>query len=134
MNKIVFSKYEGLGNDFILPPREAGFPRHQQVDHERVDEPFAPLPVSADDPLIGEVIGEEVVAELVSQGEPAPAGYRIVAGSAPGLNDLGSLAVGLVTSFSASVPPGRYHVSLTTLDACGTGSSGLSQPVTVVVP
>jgi predicted phage tail protein len=50
---------------------------------------------------------------------PAPAGYVIEAGSAPGLADLASIQVGGVTSFSASAPPGLYYVRVRAINARG---------------
>ena len=62
-----------------------------------------------------------------------PAGYRVVAGTAPGRNDIASLDLGAVTAFSTPAPSGRYYVSIASLDACG-GASGLSAPIVVDVP
>ena len=50
---------------------------------------------------------------------PAPAGYVIEAGSAPGLADLASIQVGAVTNFSASAPPGLYYVRVRAINARG---------------
>jgi len=54
-------------------------------------------------------------------GGPAPTGYLIEAGSAPGLSDLARLQVGSVTQFSAPVPPGTYYVRVRALNGRGPG-------------
>ena len=62
-----------------------------------------------------------------------PVGYRLVGGTAPGRRDIATIDLGAVTAFSTPAPPGRYYVSIASVDACGT-DSGLSAPLTVVVP
>ncbi len=53
---------------------------------------------------------------------PAPTGYLLEVGSAPGRSDLGSLQIGNVTRFSAPVPPpGTYYVRVRAVNARGPG-------------
>ena len=57
---------------------------------------------------------------------------RVVAGTAPGLDDLGAIGVpGAATSFTTTVPPGTYYVRIVALNACG--ASPYSNEVRVVV-
>jgi hypothetical protein len=59
-------------------------------------------------------------------------GYIIEAGSATGLANLGTLAVGAVTSFSVPrVPPGTYYVRVRAVNALGRGVA--SEEIVVVV-
>jgi hypothetical protein len=44
--------------------------------------------------------------------ENRPTSYVLEAGSAPGLSDVGTLSLGIVTSFAADVPSGVYYVRL----------------------
>jgi hypothetical protein len=53
---------------------------------------------------------------------PAPTGYVIEAGTAPGRSDLGVLQVGNVTSFTAPAPPpGAYYVRVRAINGRGAG-------------
>ncbi len=52
---------------------------------------------------------------------PAPTGYLIEAGSAPGLSDLARAQVGTATFFSAPVPPGTYYVRVRAINDRGPG-------------
>jgi hypothetical protein len=63
------------------------------------------------------------------RGGPAPAGFVIEAGSAPGLTDLASLSVGNVTSFTTTAPPGVYYVRVRAVNDRGT--SGPTNEVVV---
>ncbi len=61
--------------------------------------------------------------------------YRLRLGSAPGVNDLGEVDVGAVTSLGVSlagVPPGIYFVRVAAVSACGVGTA--SNEVAVSVP
>ena len=61
--------------------------------------------------------------------------YRLRLGSAPGVNDLGEVAVGAVTSLGVSlagVPPGTYYVRVAAVSACGVGTA--SNEVAISVP
>lgn len=90
--------------------------------------PYAP------DTLAASVSGGVVLLTWqVPSGGVTPVGYRLVAGTAPGLSDIATFDLGAVTAFSTPAPPGRYYVSIASLDACG-ASSGLSAAVTVTVP
>ena len=64
---------------------------------------------------------------------PMVTGYRAEAGTAPGMANLGVLALGTGESFRASgVPPGRYFVRVRAVNVNGT--SGPSNEVVVEVP
>ncbi|MFN7978345.1 MAG: PQQ-binding-like beta-propeller repeat protein [Vicinamibacterales bacterium] len=62
-----------------------------------------------------------------------PVGYRLVAGTAPGRNDIATIELGAVLAFSTPAPQGIYYVSIASVDACGT-VSGLSAAIAVTVP
>jgi large repetitive protein len=63
----------------------------------------------------------------------APSSYTVQAGSAPGLSNLATVAVGATPSFSTSpVPSGTYFVRVISTNAAG--SSAASNEVTIVVP
>jgi hypothetical protein len=61
----------------------------------------------------------------------APTGYLVRAGTAPGIGNLGSFDVGLVTSISAPVPPATYYVAAIARN--GSALSGASSEVSVTV-
>ncbi len=62
-----------------------------------------------------------------------PEAQRLVAGTAPGLEDLGAIALGAsATTFATMVPPGTYYVRIAAANGCGT--SPFSNEVQVVVP
>jgi predicted phage tail protein len=62
-----------------------------------------------------------------------PTNYTVQAGSAPGLSNLATLAVGATPSFSTSgVPFGTYFVRVISTNAAG--SSAASNEVTIIVP
>ncbi len=52
---------------------------------------------------------------------PAPIGYVIEAGTAPGLADLGRFPVGLATQVAAGVAPGSYALRVRAIGASGEG-------------
>lgn len=49
----------------------------------------------------------------------APANYRIVAGTQAGLSNIGQADVGLLTSVSATLPPGTYFVRVIAMNVAG---------------
>jgi hypothetical protein len=58
---------------------------------------------------------------------------RVVAGTAPGLDDLGAIDVPApATSFSTTAPPGTYYVRVIAINSCG--ASSYSNEVRVAVP
>ena len=70
--------------------------------------------------------------QLPPAGAPADI-VRVVAGSAPGRTDLGSIDVlGPATSFSVVAPPGTYYVTVVAANGCG--ESAPSNELPVVVP
>jgi hypothetical protein len=61
----------------------------------------------------------------------AISGFRLEAGTAPGLSNVAIVTLGLTTTLSASAPAGTYYVRVKAIDA--TGQSAASNEVTVVI-
>lgn len=54
----------------------------------------------------------------------APTGYRLEAGTRPGLADIATIALGSARTFDAIVPPGTYFLQLRASNSCGTSAPG----------
>lgn len=67
------------------------------------------------------VIGSTVSLAWTPGAAPAPLGYVLEAGSAPGLSDLGRFPVGLATQVAAGVAPGSYALRVRAIGASGEG-------------
>lgn len=81
--------------------------------------------------LFSQVIGSTVILNW-SASTPPILGYRLEAGTAPGLSNLANTVIGTATTFTAvSVPPGTYYARIRTI-----GFDGESEPsneATIVV-
>jgi hypothetical protein len=80
-------------------------------------------------------MSERTVTLIWAQPDTGPVAnsQAIVAGSAPGLDDLGVIGVpGPATSYTTTAPPGTYYVRIVALNTCG--ASPFSNEVRVVVP
>jgi subtilisin-like proprotein convertase family protein len=92
-------------------------------------------PIVPPDPpsnLAAIIVGDTVTLRW-SPSSGSPTSYAIVVGSATGERDVGVYAVGVTTTFSATlVPSGTYWVSVIAANAAGV--SGPSEYVRVVVP
>jgi hypothetical protein len=66
----------------------------------------------------------------------APIGYRIDAGATTGASNIGSFAVGLVTSLATPAPSGLYFVRVVAINACGVSppSNQVSFTIPVALP
>ena len=53
----------------------------------------------------------------------APTGYVLFVGSASGASNLGSFALGAVTTLTSPAPPGQYFVRVVATNACGAATS-----------
>jgi len=62
-------------------------------------------------------------AAPLSDGEDAPTGYVIEAGSASGRSDLAVLPIGNQSRYQAAVPPGIYYVRIRAVNALGLGEA-----------
>jgi hypothetical protein len=104
------------------------------IDVDATDSPCWELPPLAPQNLAASVSGPRVSLTWAQPDEgPVPNTQRIVAGSAPGRDDLGAFGVpGPATSFATTAPPGTYYVRVVALNSCG--ASPFSDEVVVVVP
>jgi hypothetical protein len=104
------------------------------IDVDATDSWCWELPPQAPQHLAASVTGGRVSLTWVQPDEgPVPNTQRIVAGSAPGRDDLGAFGVpGPATSFATTAPPGTYYVRVVAFNTCG--ASPFSNEVTVVVP
>jgi hypothetical protein len=84
--------------------------------------------------LTASVLGRSVTLSWTQPDSgPVPNAQAVVAGTAPGLADLGAIELtGTATSFSTTAPPGTYYVRIIALNSCG--ASPYSNEVQVVVP
>lgn len=67
------------------------------------------------------VSGSTVSLAWTPGAAPAPLGYVLEAGSAPGLTDLGRFALGSATQVAAAVAPGSYALRVRAIGASGEG-------------
>ncbi len=84
------------------------------------------------------VTGSTVSLAWSPGASPAPLGYIIEAGSAPGLSDIGRFPVGLATQVAANVAPGSYALRVRAIGAAGDGPSSsewlFTTPATSTAP
>ena len=98
----------------------------------RFTTPATPTPPSAPSGLVTSVAGN-VVYLAWTAGPGNATTYVVEGGSAPGLSNLGVIAIGsLDTAAAGTVPPGTYHLRVRAANA--TGSSAPSNEIVVVVP
>lgn len=62
---------------------------------------------------------------------PTATGYHLEAGQSPGVPNLGTIPLGNVTSFTATVPLGVYYVRLRAVNGCGVGPASNEVAVTL---
>ncbi|MCC7031340.1 MAG: hypothetical protein IT179_00730 [Acidobacteria bacterium] len=104
------------------------------IDVDATDSPCYSVPPLAPANLAASVAGGAVTLtwEQPDAG-PVPNTQRVVAGTAPGLDNLGAIGVpGPATSFTTTAPPGTYYVRVIGLNSCG--ASPYSNEVGVEVP
>ena len=104
------------------------------IDVDATDSPCYQVPPLAPLTLAASVAGRTVTLTW-EQPDAGPVAntQRVVAGSAPGLDDLATIEVpGPAVSFTTTAPPGTYYVKVFALNSCG--SSPYSNEVRVVVP
>ena len=84
------------------------------------------------------VSGSTVSLAWTPGAAPAPLGYVIEAGSAPGLSDLGRFPLGGATQVAADVAPGSYALRVRAIAASGEGPASsewrVTTPATPTVP
>jgi hypothetical protein len=90
------------------------------------------IPPQAPTNLQSSVAGGVVTLTWTPPTGPGLSGYRLEAGSAPGLANIAVIDLGVTTVFQAAAPPGTYFVQMRSLSACGPSTPGPS--VTVIVP
>jgi glucose/arabinose dehydrogenase len=72
-----------------------------------------------------------LIAALSWSPSPGATGYRLEAGSAPGLANLVVTAVGGGTTFAATAPAGTYYTRLRAVNACGVSPPSIEVPITL---
>ncbi len=80
------------------------------------------------------VTGSTVALAWSPGAAPAPLGYVLEAGSAPGLSDLGRFPVGLATQVAAGVAPGAYALRVRAIGASGEGPASSEWLFTTPAP
>ncbi|MGE3889599.1 MAG: hypothetical protein AB7H81_24495 [Vicinamibacterales bacterium] len=104
------------------------------LDVDATDSPCYETPPLAPFNLAASVAGRSVTLTW-EQPDAGPVAntQRVVAGSAPGLDNLGAIGVpGPATSFTTTAPAGTYYVRVIGFNSCG--ASPYSNEVQVVVP
>ncbi len=104
------------------------------IDVETMSPPCYNTPPLAPSDLAATVAGRSVTLTWTPAGAgPGATMQGVVAGSAPGLDNLGVFTVaGTAASLTMTVPPGTYYARVIAQNACGL--SGFSNEVQVVVP
>jgi hypothetical protein len=80
------------------------------------------------------VTGSNVSLAWRTSPESIVTGYRLLVGTASGVNNAGVFNVGPVTTFSATAPTGAFFVRLLALNACGVSAPSAEAAVIVGTP
>jgi predicted phage tail protein len=90
-------------------------------------------PVEQPGPIAYRLAGPQLTLEWEAHATgAAPSGYRLEAGTAPGLANLAILTLGTARTFAVGAPPGTYYLRLRAFNACGTSVPGPT--IRLVVP
>lgn len=75
--------------------------------------------------------GGGLLVSLAWATSPGATGYRLEAGSGPGLANLASMDLGPVTTFNTTAPPGTYYTRVRAYNGCGVSAPATEVPVTL---